>query len=111
MTEKMLGKISRIKLGYGGYQDVMFGLSITLEGKGWGTNDFKGWWGTNTVPGKDTKWIENDRSEEFDKVMRFINQLLIEAKKQSLQELTGVPIEAYFEDNTLKNWRVLTEVI
>ena len=44
--------------------------------------------------------------------MKFINQLLLDAKKDSLQKLVGVPIEATLKDrNLLHGFRILTEVL
>lgn len=42
MEKKYLGKITRVSFGLGGYQDIQFGLSVTLEGQGIGTNAFIG---------------------------------------------------------------------
>ena len=36
MNGSQLGKIQEVKLGFGGYQEVMFGVSFTLGGSGWG---------------------------------------------------------------------------
>ena len=44
MTTKELGKIKSISLGFGGYDDCMLGLSVTLEMGGSCVGDFKGWW-------------------------------------------------------------------
>jgi hypothetical protein len=110
---KELGKIQAFDVGIGGYQDVMLGVTITLGGKGWGVCDHKGTWSPSHVEwSKMTKWSEDDRDKSFSEVMRFIDQTLSEAKKKRTQDLIGVPIEATFKDyNTLKSWRILTEVL
>ena len=48
---------------------------------------------------------------QFDVVMRQIDQLLINAKKRSLNDLINVPVEVVFLDSRLESWRILTEVI
>jgi hypothetical protein len=111
--EKFLGKITTVDFGFGGYQDAMIGVSFTLESDKdhWGCGDFKGWWGTDIKVDKHTKWSEEDRNKSYSDVVRFINKLLVEAKKRHLHELKGVPVEVIFEDMKLKSWRILTEVI
>jgi len=46
---KTLGKIGSISLGMGGYQDVMFGVTIALDA-GYCCTDFKGAWLTSSAP-------------------------------------------------------------
>jgi len=111
MEEAKLGKIENILFGYGGYQNAMFGLSITLSGKGWGVGDFKGGWSLDITVGEYTKWTEEDRDKEFAKVCRFTNKLLQDAKKQTIDQLKNIPVEVTFDGNSLKSWRILTEVI
>ena len=108
-----LGKITSIKLGRGGYQDAMFGVSIGLGGEGWGVGDFVGTWDTSTVPKPEThKWTEADRDEWFAKVMRKISELCLDAKVDSMDKLVGVPVQVNFdEDRSLESWRILKEVL
>jgi len=56
-----IGKITKITLGRGGYQDVCFGVNIQLGGDSWGSGDFKGTWGKCMADGKDKEWIEGQR--------------------------------------------------
>ena len=111
--EKKIGKIQNIRLGYGGYQDAQFGLTVDLYSSKeyWGVTDFKGFWSTSHKCDKSCKWSEKDRDESFAKIMRFINQLLTESNKHSLDELKNVPVEVTFDGMTLKSWRILTEVL
>jgi len=111
METKSLGKISYVKFGYGGYQDAMFGISIGLDTQSGGCCDFRGMWGIDTKVGDYTKWTEVDRDERFAETMRYVNQLLIDAKKDDVTKLLGVPIEVTRENNTLKSWRILKEVL
>ena len=108
-----LGKITSIKLGRGGYQDCMFGVSFGLGGPGWGVGDFLGDWDTDSKPEPGhTQWTEADRNENFAKVMRHISKLCLDAKVQSMNQLVGVPVEIeWSEDRTLVSWRILTEVV
>jgi hypothetical protein len=111
--EKKLGKIGYIKFGLGGYQDAQLGLSFTLEGKdGWGVCDFRGFWDPHIIEcTTHCKWTEENRSSNFVLIMRYISDLLYDAKVDDITKLKGVPIEAIFEGNTLKEWRILTEVL
>ena len=111
MNEKTLMKIESIQFGYGGYQDAMFGLTIHFSGSGCSISDFKGTWGIDTECGDRCKWTEVDRDKQFSDSVRFLNKILLDAKKRTLDQLKGVPVEVEFERNTLKNWRILTEVL
>ena len=111
VKDKVLMKIECIEFGYGGYQDAMFGLSISLSGSGSGVGDFKGTWGIDTECGGSCKWTEKDRDKHFSDTVRFLNKILIDAKKKTLSQLKGIPVEVEFENNTLKSWRILTEVL
>lgn len=109
MNRTELGKISHIALGYGGYQDAMMGLSVCIEGKGWGTNDFNGTWAGKRS--ESAKWTEQDRDAKFAEVIHKIYSLLKEAKVQSLDKLKGKPVECTFDGNLLISWRILEEVL
>lgn len=110
--EKKLGKIESIRFGYGGYQDVCLGLSVTLSGDSWGVGDFKGTWDAETIEcTKHCKWTEQDRTKGNDETMRFLSKLLKEAKVSSVDKLKGVPVECTFDGMMLKEWRILTEVL
>jgi hypothetical protein len=108
---KILGKISGISFGLGGYQNVMMGLSVSLSGEGSVCSDFKGTWGLGIEVNERTKWTEKDRSKHFDETVRYINKLLIDAKVEKIDQLRGIPVEIIYEGMTLKSWRILTEVI
>ena len=43
--------------------------------------------------------------------MRFLSKTLKEAKVSDVKDLVGVPVEIEFEGNSLKDWRILTEVL
>ena len=110
---KKIGKIKNINIGYGGYQDAMFGVTVTLgsDKECWGVGDFKGAWGMRTKVTEYTKWTEEDRQKTFADTMVFLDELMQKAKVSTIDELEGVPVEVTFEGMALKEWRVLEEVL
>lgn len=109
--EVKLGKLENVKFGLGGYQGACLGLSVTISGSGWGVGDNKSAWDANQIKHTEhCKWTEEDRSKGYDDVMRFVSDLLSDAKVNSVDQLNGKPIEAKFDGMTLKSWRILTEV-
>lgn len=112
MEEKALGKIEKVYFGYGGYQDMQFGLTVVLSFDGKGCMDFiDGGWSENVKSDKYTKWTEEDRSNQRVEMIKKINKLLKDAKVKTIDELKGKPIEITNEGLTLKSWRILTEVL
>lgn len=110
--EKKLGKIQEVKFGLGSYQGAMLGLHVTLGDGSWGVTSEVSTWDPETIEcSKYAKWTEEGRSKIFDEIMRYISKLLNEAKVNSINELKGIPIEATFDNNTLKEWRILKEVL
>lgn len=110
--KKRLGKITSVKFGHGGYQDACLGISFSLGGDGWGVGTDKTAWDANRIECSDhCKWTEEDRSKQYDEIMRYISDLLRDAKVDSVDKLKGVPVETVFEGMTLKSWRILTEVV
>ena len=110
--EKKLGKIDLVKFGLVGYQGAMLGLSITFNSGSYGVSSEKCTWDCNMVKHTDNcKWTEEDRSRQFDEIMRFISDLLYNAKVDNIMKLSGKPVELTFEGNLLKDWRILTECI
>lgn len=110
--EKRLGKIKNVSFGHGGYQDAMIGLNVTIEGEGWGVSDSKVAWDAEMIEcTKHCKWTEADRDKQYAEIMRYLSKLLKDAKVSSVDKLKGIPIEAIFDGNLLKKWRILTEVI
>lgn len=109
MTEKKLGRISNIRLGEGGYDDAMFGVSVTLSfGDSTGCGDFKGGWSAYS---KHAKYSEQAWEESHAEAYRWLRQLMADAKVRDFTKLNGIPVEATFDGMTLKSWRVLTEVL
>ena len=110
--EKRLGKIENVKFGLGGYQEAMIGIHVTLGDGGWGVCDNRSAWDAEMIEHSDhCKWTEKDRSKQYDDIMRYVSKLLKQAKAQTVDELKGKPIEATFDGNTIKEWRILEEVL
>ena len=110
--EKKLGKIESVHFGIGGYQDSMIGLHITLGGNSWGVYDSKSAWDAELVKWSEyCKLNESDRDLDYAGIIRFVSKMLNEAKVKTVDKLKGIPIEATFDGNILKEWRILTEVL
>lgn len=110
-TDKKIGKIQGVYFGHGGYQDAMIGISFELgsDKDSWRVGDFWGAWSIERS--EYAKWSEADRIKQLGEMCMKINALLNSAKKDDINKLKGIPVEVIFENNTLKEWRVLTEVI
>lgn len=104
-----LGKIERAEFGFGGYQDAQLGIGFTLGGEGWGVTDFWGAWGTE--PSEHAKWDRDDQVKELGETCLRVRDLLKAAKVYRVDQLSGKPIQAKFDGNLLKEWRILTEVL
>jgi len=109
---KELGKIESVSFGHCGYQECMIGIQVTLSGKGWGVGDSRGDWDAELIKhDKHCKWTEAGRDANYADIMRYVSKLLKQAKVHNVNELKGVPIEATFDGNCLKEWRILEEVL
>lgn len=107
-----LGKITSATFGRGGYQDVQFGLSLSFSFDRTGINTFIGAWDPANVSSEHAKWTEEDRDRDLVKLGREVARILHEAKKNDVTKLIGVPVEVFIDsNNSLANWRVLTEVL
>tara|TARA_R110002020_G_scaffold292877_4_gene508318 strand:- start:272 stop:610 length:339 start_codon:yes stop_codon:yes gene_type:complete len=108
-----LGKISSVKFGIGGYQDACIGITVSLDlAGGSGVQDNNTAWDSNLIKCTDhCNWTEKDRDDKYAEIMRYVSDLLSNAKVKDVSDLKGVPIEATFDGMTLKSWRILTEVI
>lgn len=108
--ENRLGKIEKVSFGI---QSSRLGLHVTLSSsEGWGTQTSKCLWDFREVKHTEhSQWTEQGRDDEAIILMRYVSKLLKEAKVTDINKLVGIPIEATFDGNTLKSWRILTEVI
>ena len=110
--EKRLGKIKSVTFGHMGYQECQLGLSLTFEADGWGVGWSMGGWDAEIIKwDKNCKWTEESRDAEYAKIMRYVSKLLKEAKVDDVHKLKGIPVECTFDFNTLKDWRILKEVL
>lgn len=113
--EKMdtkLGKIESAKFGLCGYQECELGLSVTISGDGWGISDKIGNWDFCSIkPDGHSEWSEEDRKHWYYQTMVTVSKLLDAAKVKSVSDLKGKPVEVTMDKNTLKSWRILTEVL
>lgn len=85
MTGKELGKIS--KAWFGVDADDRYGLFLTFSGRGWGIDYF--------IEAREPKILE----------------VLRESGRWDVARLTGTPVQVECRENTLVDWRVLTEVL
>ena len=97
--EKMLGKIQSVGFGY---QEYLFGLTLTLGGDGWGT-----------CTGKQYNPVYKNEAEELHsiKMLSDVQELLKDAKVDTVDKLKDKPVEAVFDGCMLKSFRILTEVL
>lgn len=109
--EKVLGKIASLRVGRGGYQDAMFGVTVSLSMQNSGVSDFKGTWDQSIKVTSSTRWTEADRSRQFDDVMRWLDEQCRIAHVDDVMKLVGKPVEATLQGNSLRSWRLLTEVL
>lgn len=111
MTETMLGRIQSISFGFGGYQGAQFGVAVSLElnGGSVSTSDFRGAFPPDDK--RDEPNISDDKRTAISHTALWILSLLVASKKQTIDQLVGVPIEATFDRMRLQSWRILTEVL
>lgn len=112
MIRKEFGKIQSVSFGHGGYQDCRLGIWFSFEGKSWGVCDGRGFWDAEIIKHeKSCQWSEGSRDKAYSDVMRYLSKLLREANVSNVNKLKGKPVEVQFEGNTIKSWRLLTEVM
>jgi hypothetical protein len=109
MNQVEIGKINEVRFGSGGYQDAMIGFTFQLGGKSWGTGDFWGFWSMD--PTSSAEWTAEKREIALGKTVMRVQKLMEQAKVQDFTKLKNIPVEVKFEDNTLKSWRILEEVL
>jgi len=98
--DRVLGKIDRAEVGFGGYQEAMFGLAIGFSSGTTVCGDFLGAWPK-----------ENPEPGQWDPFGKKIIELLRDAKVDAVSKLVGKPVEIFFDGLSLKTWRILTEVL
>lgn len=110
--KKCLGKIIDVKFGLVGYQECNLGIALLFYFDGSEGYKMKGFWDSNCVKwDSDCKWTEEDRSKHFDETMRYISDLLFKSKVDDVYKLKGIPVEVEVEENIVKSFRILEEVL
>lgn len=107
--KKELGKIQSASFGHGGYQNAQIGVFFAFEGDGWGTGDFWGFW--NGERNEDAQWTEMDRLAALGATVMRLDQILLDAEVNSVENMVGVPVEITFDHWKMVSWRVLKEVL
>lgn len=99
---KELGKIRNIILGFGGYQDSMFGLTINFDMRSGSISTFisGGWYDNNLA-------VNNSYESLCKEIINFLKQ----AKVSSIDQLKNKPVEISLDRNTFVSFRILTEVL
>jgi len=106
---KELGKITRFDIGMGGYDDAMFGLSITFSFQGSGVQDFIGTWAHK--PDEHHKWTLEEQTRIWGDMCRKVIEFMKQAKVNTTSDMVGIPVEVTISNNTLSSWRILEEVL
>lgn len=107
-----LGKLSDVKFGICGGNNLFIGLSVTITSGVWGVqSELSAVDPVKVVHADHSDWTEEERDDGCVTLVKHISRLLDDAKVSSIEELNGIPVEATFDGNVLKSWRVLTEVI
>ena len=86
-VETKLGRISNISLGTGGYDDAMFGVSVTLSfSDSTGVGDFKGTWATYP---KSAKYSAEEWDALHAEAYQWLRELMANARanRQFLEEV------------------------
>lgn len=112
MNGKLLGKIDKCYFGIGGYNDAMIGIHFQFSSGSTAVGSTKSAWDAETIKHTEyCKWTESDRDQQYAEIVRYVSKILKEAKCEDVSRLVGKPVELTFESNTLKEWRILTEVL
>ena len=113
MQGTFLGKIESIKFGL--FDHSKLGLIIDFKfNLCCGVSDITNliWDPESVKVDKYTNWTESDRDKKLAEIMRYISKLLSEAKVDDITKLAGKPVEVTIDEfNSLKSWRILTEVL
>lgn len=108
MTEKRLGKIDFAEFGTFKDYPFLIGLQLGFSMGGSGIMD-GGKFTVNISP--ECKWSLEERNEGITKTVEKINSILKDAKVNYVSELINKPVEVTIENNTFKDFRILTEVL
>ena len=108
MITKELGKITFAEFGTVRDYPFLIGLQLGFRMDGSGVMDG----GKYTVNiSLECKWKEMNREATIIKSIEEVNRILKDAKVNYVSELLNKPVEVTMEDNTFKDFRILTEVL
>jgi len=112
MITKELGKIDSVSFGLGDYQGAMLGIHLSFSFDNGGCGYSKSSWDKNIIEHSEyCKWSESDRDKEYSEIMRYVSDLLKDAKVTTVNELKNIPVEVTLDGNTFKSFRILIEVL
>lgn len=108
MTTKELGKITFAEFGTVRDYPFLIGLQLGFRMDGSAVMD-GGKYTVNISP--ECKWKKMNREATIIKSIEEVNRILKDAKANYVSELLNKPVEVTMEDNTFKDFRILTEVL
>lgn len=108
MIEKYLGKITFAEFGTVHDYPFLIGLQLGFSMGGSGVFD-GGKYTVNINP--ECRWEESERTVAITAMVENISTILKDAKAQYVSDLINKPVEVTLENNTFKDFRILTEVL
>lgn len=108
MITKELGKITFAEFGTIRDYPFLIGLQLGFHMSGSAVMD-GGKYTVNISP--ECKWEKHDRETTVTKYIEEVDRILKDAKVNYVSELLNKPVEVAIEDNTFKDFRILTEVL
>ena len=109
MTGKILGKISSVRFGFIPDRPHLFGLDLMFS-LGDGTGIGSGGMYTVNIS-ENCKWSAEERRAGIEKMVDKLSWILEDAKVTDVASLKNVPVEVSIENNTFRDFRILTEVL
>jgi hypothetical protein len=106
---KELGKIKDVKFGI---VSGRLGIHFELEFGGCGCSKSVSEWDYNQVEWDEhCKWVPEDRDSSFVDTMKYVSDLLSQAKVEFVEDLKNIPIEVEHASSLVISFRILTEVL
>lgn len=108
--EKVLGKISKVHFGKGGYQESQWGLHLCfdMDGSGVCTSVNGGW---AFAPSDYAKWTLESQTREYAEMNRKVISIMEDAGVDDVMKLLNVPVEVTIDGNSFHSFRILKEVL
>lgn len=107
MQEKVLGKIESVSFGQDSDRPFLFGIFFEFSFGGSGAS-----WSYTQNIGEGCKWdTAYERQYSFTTLCEYVDSLLVDAKVHKVEDLKNKPTEVTVEDNWVKGFRILTEVL